>query len=88
MQKLILSAPGVVSASCNMNGKTGRMLLQAEVTSAATFRVMQRHSPEMPWLELWSASSAPRFQSLLLVPHIQLEMLSGTGTVTLWVAEP
>jgi len=66
---------------------TGLLPVQAEVTGSATFRILGRVSPEAPWTELKAAGSTAFLESMAFVPYLQLEVTSGAGTVTLWIAE-
>jgi len=66
----------------------GLLPVQAEVTSGtATFRLLGRCSPSAPWRELKAPQTSGFLESMAMVPFLQLEITSGTGTVSLWVHE-
>jgi hypothetical protein len=66
---------------------TGLIAVQAEVTGTATYRILGRVSPAAPWRELKGADASGFLESMALVPFLALEVLSGSGTVDLWVHE-
>lgn len=66
---------------------TGLLPIQADGDGATTFKVNGRVSADAPWVELKAAGTADFLESLSWVPHLQLEVTAGAGSVTLWIAE-
>lgn len=90
MQLLERSGVGTISVDREIYDSTGTGMLplQAAVTSGvASFRVMARVDPGAPWMEIAGESSSGWLNSIAWVPFIQLEIVSGTGTVRLWLGE-
>jgi hypothetical protein len=86
-----ISQTGVGSTSNSLhltdrNG-TGVLPLQTQVEGTATYRISARVSEDAPWAEIQPASTESNLESVSWIPQIQLEVTSGSGTVTLWVAE-
>lgn len=65
----------------------GLLPVQVAVTGTASYRVSGRVAPELPWVELWPESSTNMLESTAWVPFVQLEVISGAGTATLWLGE-
>lgn len=68
---------------------TGSSMLpvQAGGDGVASFRVMGRVASDAPWFEIKAAGTAGFLESIAWVPQLQLEVLSGTGAVSLWIGE-
>lgn len=86
-----LSQTGVGTASNSFhlrdcNG-TGALPIQTQIEGTASYRIHARVSDEAPWIEIQPEVSGSILEAVSWVPQIQLEVTSGSGTVTLWVAE-
>lgn len=66
---------------------SGLLPVQALGDGVTTFRVLGKVSPEAPWVELKAEGSADFLEAVSWVPYLRLEVMSGGGTVILWVAE-
>lgn len=66
---------------------TGILPVQAAVTGTATFRVLGRTSGEAPWVEIKEPATADWLEAFSWLPFMQLEVTSGSGTVTVWIAD-
>lgn len=66
---------------------TGMLPVQAAVTGTVSFKVNGRVAPDAPWVEIIAAGSASFLNSISWVPYLQLEVVSGAGSVKLWVGE-
>lgn len=88
---MIIERTGVGTAthegSIRDSNGTGLLPLQAAITGTATFRVLGRVSPAAPWVELKAAGTVAFLESFSWVPFIELEVTSGTGTVSLYIGE-
>jgi hypothetical protein len=89
MIKLTRTGVGVTSNDGVIRDSHGSGLLpiQAAVTGTATFRVVGRVAPSAPWVEIKASGSADFLEAISFVPYLQLEVLSGTGTVDLYIGE-
>lgn len=66
---------------------TGALPIQAAGDGVASFRVVGRASPEAPWVEIIPPGTADLLEAISWVPYVQLEILTGAGTVTLYISE-
>lgn len=66
---------------------TSILPLQAHVEGDATFNINGRVSGEAPWLPLKEDATADFLESFSYIPHLQLEITAGSGTVTLWIGD-
>lgn len=87
----IITQAGVGSATHTFelrdsNG-TGLLPLQAEVTGSATFRILGRVDISAPWREIRAAGTTGFLESFSWVPYLQLEVTSGTGSVSVYIGE-
>jgi hypothetical protein len=89
MIKLTQTGVGTVSHPYSLRDDQGTALLpvQGKVTGSATFRLLGRVSPDADWLEIRAANTVAFLESFSWVPFIQLEITSGSGTVTLWIGD-
>ena len=83
------AGPGSVNTASAVRDSKGKSLLpvQAAVTGTASFRLMGRVSPEGRWHEIKAPSSADFLECISWCPYLRLEVLSGDGTVKLWIGE-
>ena len=86
-----LSQTGVGSTSnffhLNDRNGTGVLPIQTKVEGDATYRITARVSEEARWIEIQPETSDNVLKSISWIPQVQLEVTSGSGTVSLWVAE-
>jgi hypothetical protein len=66
---------------------TSLLPIQAKGDGNTMFRVMGRVSPEADWVELRAPAAADFLETITWVPYLRLEVVSGSGTVNLWIAE-
>lgn len=66
---------------------SGLIPIQADGDGATTFRLNGRASPDAPWIEIKAAGTADFLESFSWVPFVQLEVTSGSGSVSVWIAE-
>lgn len=69
------------------NPSGGLIPMQAAGDGVTSFRVTGRVDVNAPWVEIKAAGTADFLESFSWVPYIQLEVLSGTGMVELYIAE-
>lgn len=89
MMKIAKDGVGTASTKNTLRDSDGSGILplQVEVVGTASYRVLGRVSAEAPWTEIRPADTVGFLETIAWVPELQIEVLSGTGTVTLWVAE-
>lgn len=87
--KLTQSGVGTESNADAIRDSAGVSLLPIQVAGdgVTQFRVLGRVSPDAPFVEIIAPGTADFLQAVSFVPYIQLEVISGTGTVDLWIAE-
>lgn len=87
--KLTKTGVGTVTHTASLRDSQGSGLIPVQASSdgATTFRVLGRVSPDAPWAEIKAAGTADFLEAFSWVPFVQLEVTSGSGTVSLWVAE-
>lgn len=66
---------------------TGLLPIQVEGDDLTNFRIMGRVSPEAPWVEVKSATSNDFLECISWVPYLQLEIITGPGTINLYIGE-
>lgn len=66
---------------------TGTLPIQAEVVGSANFRVLGRVSKDAPWVEVKEAGSVSFLESFTWLPYLLLEVISGAGSVNLYIGE-
>ena len=87
--KIPLTGVGAASnpfALRDRNG-TGALPIQVDIEGTATYRINGRVSDDAGWQEITPPSSEGILESISWIPFVQLEVISGTGKVSLWVAE-
>lgn len=65
----------------------GRVPFHAVIEGAATFSVSGRDGPYDDWEPLLEDVSADTVGAMPFKPYLRFEITSGTGRVTLWIAE-
>ena len=80
-------SPAETSAAVRDTDGTGTLPIQAVVAGSATFRVLGRVSPEAPWVEVKEAGTVSFLESFSWLPYLSVEVLSGSGQVTLYIGE-
>lgn len=87
--KISQTGVGTIEFPSRIRDSQGTALLpiQAEGDGVTTFKVNGRASADAPWVEIKADGTDDFLEALSWVPHLQLEVTSGSGTVTLWVAE-
>jgi hypothetical protein len=69
---------------------TGTFPVQVHVPQGVTasYRIMGRVSPELPWTEIVPARSTDLMQSMGPVPYVAIDVISiSGGSITMWVGE-
>lgn len=87
--KLTLTGAGQATHSGSVQDRQGSGILpiQAKGDGATTFRVRGRVSPDADWVDIKAAGTADFLESFAWCPHIQLDVTSGSGAVTLWIGD-
>lgn len=89
MIELTRTGPGVADHASLLTDPTGRgyLSVQGEVSGTASFRILGRMLPSLPWQEIKAASSASFLGVVPWAAHLRLEVVSGTGAVSLYFAK-
>jgi hypothetical protein len=66
---------------------SGLLPVQVDGDGATAFRILGRVESDAPWVEIRAQATADFLEAISWVPFLRLEVVSGTGTVTLWVGE-
>jgi hypothetical protein len=87
--KISRTGVGTATHAASVRDSYGHALLpiQAAGDGLTTFRVRGRVDLNAPWVDVVTANTVDFLQSISWVPYLQLEITSGTGTVTLYIGE-
>lgn len=87
--KISQTGPGAVDTPAVIRDSRGKGLLpmQVAVAGEASYRIMGRVSPDGRWQPVRAEDAADFLESISWVPYLRLEVLSGSGTVTLCIGE-
>lgn len=89
MIKLTRTGVGVATNPAELRDRsgTGSLPIQGQGDGATSYRVTCRVSPDAPWVEVIPPTTADFIEAISWCPYVQLEIVSGTGAVTLYIGE-
>lgn len=87
--KITRTGVGTATHAASVRDSEGSSMLpiQAVGDGVTNFRVLGRVSLDAPWVEIKAGGVDDFLESFSWVPYLQLEIVSGAGTVTLYIGE-